>query len=98
MLYGNLAMALLKFKGSCPTSNACAETDSAQGFMNEVGVTIQGPRIWKIGTELQLGFRTQIIQKNFGSDATGAGTQFASNQQPLLDVTYGPVFTINAAF
>jgi hypothetical protein len=98
MLYGNLAMALLKFRGFCPAPNACAQTDSAQGFMNEVGVTIQGPRIWKIGTELQLGFRTQIIQKNFGSDATGAGTLNVSNQQPLLDVTYGPVFTINAAF
>lgn len=98
MLYGNLAIALLKFRGFCPTPNACAQTDSAQGFMNEVGVTIQGPRIWKIGTELQLGFRTQIIQKNFGADATGAGTPNASNQQPLLDVTYGPVFTINAAF
>ncbi len=98
MLYGNLAIALLKFKGNCPASNRCAETDSAQGFMNEVGVTIQGPRIWEIGTELQLGFRTQIVQKNFGANATGAGTPFASDQQPLLDVTYGPVFTINAAF
>lgn len=98
MLYGNLAIALLKFRGFCPAPNACAQTDSAQGFMNEVGVTIQGPRIWKIGTELQLGFRTQIIQKNFGADATGAGTPNVSNQQPLLDVTYGPVFTINAAF
>ena len=97
-LYGNLAMALLKFKGFCPLPNACAETDSGQGYMTEVGVTFQGPRVWRVGTELQIGFRAQIVQKNFGADATGAGTPNVSNQQPLLDVTYGPVFTINAAF
>jgi hypothetical protein len=97
-LYGNLALALLNFSGFCPSPNSCARTDSAQGYMNEVGVTIQGPRVWRIGTELQLGFRAQIIQKNFGINATGAGTPNASNQQPLLDVTYGPVFTIHAVF
>lgn len=97
-LYGNLALALLSFSGSCDLPNFCAKTDAAQGFMNEVGVTIQGPRVWKIGTELLLGFRAQIIQKNFGANATGAGTLNATNQQPLLDITYGPVFTVHATF
>lgn len=99
--YGNLAYAQLKFKGACFLPNFCAETDSAQGWMNEVGFTVQGPRAWKIGTELQMGFRAQIIQKNFGANATGntfppGGS--ATNQQPLHDLTYGPIVAINAVF
>jgi len=97
-LYGNFAFALLRFSGFCPASNVCAQTDAVQGYMNEVGVTIHGPRVWKIGTELQVGFRAQILQKNFGASATGAGTPSASNHQPLLDVTYGPVITMQAVF
>jgi len=97
-LYGNLAYAQLKFKGSCFLPNFCAETESAQGWMNEVGFTVQGPRAWKIGTELQMGFRAQIIQKNFGINATGGGATGSTNQQPLHDLTYGPIFAINAVF
>jgi hypothetical protein len=97
-LYGNFAFGLLRFSGFCPAPNVCAQTDAVQGYMNEVGVTIHGPRAWKIGTELQVGFRAQILQKNFGASATGAGTQNVSNHQPLLDVTYGPVITLQAVF
>lgn len=97
-LYGNLAYAALKFKGFQSPPFIDNSSDAVQGFMNEVGVTIAGPRIWRIGTEIQVGFRTQIVQKNFGSNATGSGLPGTSNQQPLLDVTYGPVFSVNAAF
>lgn len=103
-LYGNLAYAQLKFRGICNLPNFCAETNSAQGWMNEVGVTISGPRVWRIGTELQLGFRAQIIQKNFGINATGGGTEGVppgsgqTNQQPLHDLTYGPIFMVSAVF
>ena len=73
---------------------------NAQGYMNELGVTISGPRVWEIGTELQMGFRVQIVQKNFGINATGGGGPGtnSTNQQPLLDVTYGPIFAVNAVF
>jgi len=97
-LYGNLAYAQLKFKGSCFSPSVCAETESVQGWMNEVGLTITGPRVWKIGTELQLGFRAQIVQKNFGRNATGGTSPSATDQQPLHDLTYGPIFTLNAVF
>jgi hypothetical protein len=97
VFYGNLAYAQLKFRGICNSPNACAETNSAQGFMNEIGINITGPRVWRIGTELQLGFRAQIIQKNFGINATG-GPLNGSDQHPLHDLTYGPVFTLNAVF
>lgn len=98
-LYGNLAYAQLKFRGVVDPG-FITETDSAQGWMNEVGVIIHGPRVWKVGTELQLGFRAQIIQKNFGASATGSGLPGSgtTNQQPLHDLTYGPIFNINVVF
>lgn len=95
--YGNLAYAQLKFRGVCDSPIACAETDAAQGYMSEIGLNITGPRIWQIGTELQIGFRAQIIQKNFGINATG-GPLNGSNQHPLHDLTYGPVLALNAVF
>lgn len=96
-LYGNLAYAILKFRGLCQSSTSCVETNAAQGYMSEVGVSIQGPRVWEIGTELQIGFRAQIIQKNFGINATG-GPGIGSNQQPLVDLTYGPIVQLTASF
>jgi hypothetical protein len=65
--------------------------------MSEIGITLTGPHVWRIGTELQMGFRAQIIQKNFGRSATG-GPVAGSDQLPLQDVTYGPTFTLNAVF
>ena len=97
-LYGNLAYALLKFSGNRSNPNFIQDSDAVQGFMNEVGITIMGPRIWRVGTELQLGFRAQIVQKNFGANATGSGLPSTTNQAPLLDVTYGPIFSVNAVF
>ena len=59
-----------------------------------------GPRIWRVGTEVQLGFRAQIVQKNFGDGATGGSVNppNATNQLPLVDLTYGPVFSLSAVF
>jgi len=96
-LYGNLAYAPLKFRGQT-LSTFIQNSDSVQGWMVEAGTTINGPRVWKIGTELQLGFRAQIIQKNFGRNATGGANVNATDQLPLVDLTYGPVFTLNAVF
>lgn len=96
--YGNLAYAQLKFRGIQVPPNFIADTNSAQGWMNEIGVSVTGPRVWRIGTELQLGFRAQIIQKNFGAGATGGAPPAGTNQHPLHDLTYGPVFAVNAVF
>lgn len=98
LLYGNLAYANLHYSGSSFSPQFVQDTKSVQGYMSEVGVTINGPRVWKIGTEFQIGFRAQIVQKNFGANATGGGLPGTTNQLPLLDVTYGPTFTVNAAF
>jgi len=93
-IYGNFALAFLSFNGRGNTDpNLVQKTDAVQGYMTEVGVNIMGPRVWKIGTEFQLGFRAQIVQKNFGSNATGG-----ADRQPLNDLTYGPIMTINAVF
>jgi len=97
-LYGNLAYAALNYKGFETPPFIFNNTDAVQGFMNEVGVTVTGPRVWKIGTEVQVGFRSQIVQKNFGASATGSGLPGTTNKQPLLDVTYGPIFSISAVF
>lgn len=93
-VYGNFALAFLSFNGRGNTDpNLVQKTDAVQGYMTEMGVNIMGPRAWKIGTEFQLGFRAQIVQKNFGPNATGG-----ADQQPLNDLTYGPIMTINAVF
>lgn len=99
-VYGNVAYALLKFKGVHEVPGFFADTDSAQGWMTEFGVTVAGPRIWRVGTEVQLGFRAQIVQKNFGAGATGGSVNppIATNQLPLVDLTYGPVFSLSAVF
>ena len=94
--YGNVAYALLNFSGSIVPPNNISQTDSVQGWMNEVGVTLTGPRIWKVGTELQMGFRAQIVLKHFGRSATGGPN--GTDQLPLHDLTYGPIFAINAVF
>ena len=94
--YGNLAYALLNFTGNIVPPNNISQTDSVQGWMNEIGMTLNGPRIWEVGTELQIGFRAQIVQKNFGRSASGGPN--GTDQLPLHDLTYGPIFAINAVF
>jgi hypothetical protein len=90
--YGNLAYAILNFRASS-IGNFAFGTDSAHGWMNEVGFNFTGPRVANIGTELQAGFRTQIIRKTFGSNVSGTQQGQVGN-----DITYGPIFTINAVF
>ena len=98
-LYGNLAFALLNFEGRGNIDpNLVQNTNSAQGYMVEVGVTLHGPRVWKIGTELQAGFRAQMVQKNFGANATGGAPPNGTNQLPLQDLTYGPIVSVSATF
>lgn len=93
-VYGNLAVAFLSFNGRGNTNPQLIQrTNGVQGYMTEMGVSIVGPRILEIGTDIQLGFRAQIVQKNFGPNATGG-----ADQQPLNDLTYGPIATINAVF
>jgi hypothetical protein len=95
-LYGNFAYALFNYRGSSFSPEFVQDTKAVQGYMTEVGVTIIGPRVWRIGTELQVGFRAQVVEKHFGRNATGGS--IGTDQLPLLDVTYGPIVTVSGVF
>ena len=90
--YGNLAYAILTFRATTFGTQTLG-TDSAHGWMNELGFNFSGPRVGNIGTELQAGFRAQIIRKHFGPSLSGYQQGQIGN-----DITWGPIFTVNAVF
>ena len=101
--YGNIAYALLHLRSdegrtvggfSTPGSSGL-NTDAVQGWAAEVGTSIRGPSIWKIGTDLQIGFRGQMILKSFGQNAPSSSRLSGTLGN---DVTWGPTFTISATF
>lgn len=90
-LYGNVAYALLNLRSDEPGFN----TTNVQGWALEIGTSVRGPQIWKIRTELQLGFRGQMILKTFRENQPERGSP-ANNF--TNDVTWGPTFTVSAIF
>lgn len=95
--YGNLAYAPLNVttKGPCDLVNACVDSNAVQGYSGELGLNIDGPRVWKVGTELQIGYRYQIIRATIGpSEFEG----LTNNKVVTNDITHGPIFTISARF
>ncbi len=96
-LYGNIAYALLNLRsdqGVAPPIQGL-NTDAVQGWAAEIGASIRGPKIWKIGTDLQVGFRGQMILKSFGANAPDRGSPPNTFGN---DVTWGPTVTISAVF
>lgn len=98
--YGNMAYALLRLRSNegvrqGELSTPGLNTDAVQGWAAEVGTTIRGPNIWKIGTDLQIGFRGQMILKTFGQNAPSPSRLSGTFGN---DVTWGPTFTISATF
>lgn len=90
-LYGNVAYALLSLRSDQPGFN----TGDVQGWALELGTSVRGPQIWKIRTDLQIGFRGQMILKTFRENQPERGSppnNFAN------DVTWGPTFTVSAVF
>ncbi len=101
--YGNIAYAMLNFRTDQGRTSGSPfqpgsvglNTDAVQGWAAEVGTSIRGPKIWKIGTDLQIGFRGQMILKSFGQNAPSSGRLSDTLGN---DVTWGPTFSINAIF
>jgi hypothetical protein len=86
--YGNLAIGFYDEKANTP--NGVQTTAKAvQGYSAEFGLSLDGPSLrtgmGSIGSAVQMGFRTQIINVNLG--------QLANN-----DVTWGPTFQVVARF
>lgn len=95
-LYGNFAFSFLTLKQKGLQDG---KENSVQGYSSEVGVSIQGPSIWKFGSSLQVGFRGQFITANFGKSGQGAVTALNDAKiESINDITWGPIFSFNLRF
>ena len=90
-LYGNVAMGWMTFHQY--QNQPALSTGDVQAYSGEAGVNIGGPKIWKIDTNMQLGWRYQVLTQIYGNSRLGGPSTTRAN-----DVTNGPVFTISASF
>ena len=62
VVYGNLGLAFLDYKGSAGTIS-----NDVKGYSTEWGFNINGPDVGKMGTGMQIGYRAQVLR------VTGSG-------------------------
>jgi hypothetical protein len=93
-LYGNVAMGWMTFHQY--QNQQGFSTNDVQAYSGETGVNIVGPKIWKIDTNVQVGWRYQVLTQIFGQQSRLGAT--ASSTTRAQDVTNGPTFTISASF
>jgi hypothetical protein len=88
--YGNLAIGFYDEKSNNnPSGTVQTTAKGVQGYSAEFGLSLDGPSLktglGSIGSAIQMGFRTQVINVN--------NNGFANN-----DVTWGPTFQVVARF